>query len=81
MDEAKKRLLSIIPTLRIEILHSKTGSDESEKIMIDFVEGKYDLLLSTSIVESGINMPKVNTIVDSADMFRRDLHQQESDGR
>lgn len=77
LDEAKKRLLSIIPTLRIEILHSKTGSDESEKIMIDFVEGKYDVLLSTSIVESGINMPKVNTImIDSADMFGiADLHQ------
>ncbi len=45
--------------------------------MIDFVEGKYDLLLSTSIVESGINMPKVNTImIDSADMFGiADLHQ------
>lgn len=77
LEDAKKRLLSIIPTLRIEILHSKTGSDESEQIMIDFVEGKYDLLLSTSIVESGINMPRVNTImIDSADMFGiADLHQ------
>lgn len=77
LEDAKKRLLGIIPTLRIEILHSKTGSDESEQIMIDFVEGKYDLLLSTSIVESGINMPRVNTImIDSADMFGiADLHQ------
>ncbi len=77
LESTKKRLLSIIPNLRIEILHSKIGSDETEKLMLDFVEGRYDVLLSTSIVESGINMPKVNTMmVDSADMFgMADLHQ------
>lgn len=77
LQEAKKRLLSILPQLRVEILHSQVGSDETDKIMIDFEEGKYDILLSTSIIESGINLPKVNTImIDSADMFGiADLHQ------
>ena len=77
LEDAKKRILDILPSLRIALLHSKIGSDETEKIMIDFVDGKYDMLLSTSIIESGINMPRVNTImVDSADMFgMADLHQ------
>ncbi len=77
LEDAKKRLLDMLPTLRIALLHSKINSDETEKIMIDFVDGKYDMLLSTSIIESGINMPRVNTImVDSADMFgMADLHQ------
>ncbi len=77
LEATKKRLLNIVPNLRIEILHSKISADETEKLMIDFVLGKYDMLLSTSIVESGINMPRVNTImIDSADMFgMADLHQ------
>lgn len=77
LEDAKKRLLDIVPNLRIAVLHSKISADETEKIMIDFVEGKYDMLLSTSIIESGINMPRVNTImIDSADMFgMADLHQ------
>jgi transcription-repair coupling factor (superfamily II helicase) len=77
LEDAKRRLLHMLPNLRIEILHSKIGSDETDKIMFDFEEGKYDILLSTSIIESGINLPKVNTImIDSADMFgMADLHQ------
>ncbi len=77
LEDAKKRLLGVIPNLRIALLHSKIGSEETEKIMLDFVEGRYDMLLSTSIIESGINMPRVNTImIDSADMFgMADLHQ------
>jgi transcription-repair coupling factor (superfamily II helicase) len=77
IEEKKQQLLEILPKLRIEILHSKVAQAKSEKIMVDFEDGKYDLLLSTTVVESGIHLPKVNSIiVDGADNFGiADLHQ------
>ena len=77
IESRKKELQEILPKLRILVLHSKVPPAKSEKDMIDFEEGKYDLLLSTSIVESGIHMPNVNTmIVEGADNFGiADLHQ------
>ncbi len=76
--ESKKEVLQeLIPNLKIEILHSKITPKETEKIMLEFEEGKIDLLLSTSIIESGIHLPRVNTIIiDGADRFgMADLHQ------
>ncbi len=76
--EAKKKvLLEILPKLRIAILHSKISAKETEDEMMLFEDGEYDVLLSTSIVESGIHMPHANTmIVDGADNFGiADLHQ------
>lgn len=76
--ESKKRALQeMMPDLKILVLHSKIPPAKTEKEMLDFEAGKYDLLLSTSIVESGIHMPNVNTmIVESADSFGiADLHQ------
>lgn len=76
--EAKKiELLRILPNLKISILHSKISALESEKEMLKFENREYDLLLSTSIVESGIHMPKVNSIIiDGSDRFGiADLHQ------
>ena len=76
--EAKKKvLLEILPKLRIAVLHSKISAKETEDEMMLFEDGEYDVLLSTSIVESGIHMPQANTmIVDGADNFGiADLHQ------
>ena len=75
--EKKKRLLEILPKLRIAVLHSKISAKETEDEMMKFEDGEYDVLLSTSIVESGIHMPYANTmIVDGADNFGiADLHQ------
>ncbi len=72
-----KELEELLPSLRILVLHSKVNSSESEKEILRFEAGEYDLLLATSIVESGIHMPRVNTIiVDGADRFGiADLHQ------
>lgn len=77
IEEKKKELLEILPKLRIAVLHSKISAKETEDEMIKFEEGEYDVLLSTSIVESGIHMPHANTmIVDGADNFGiADLHQ------
>ncbi len=77
IETVKQRLQALLPDLRICLLHSKIASEVSEKKMIEFVEGKYDVLLSTAIIESGLDMPRVNTIiVDEADKFGlADLHQ------
>lgn len=73
----KDEILKLLPKLKIAILHSKINEIETENIMIGFSNGDYDMLLSTSIVESGIHLPNANTIiVDSADCFgMADLHQ------
>jgi transcription-repair coupling factor (superfamily II helicase) len=77
IEEKKKQLLKILPKLRIAVLHSKISAKETEDEMMLFEDGEYDVLLSTSIVESGIHMPHANTmIVDGADNFGiADLHQ------
>ena len=70
-------LKALLPELRIVMLHSKISALQSEKELLKFEAGEYDLMLATSIIESGIHMPKVNTIlVDGADRFGiADLHQ------
>ena len=63
--------------ISIGITHGRLSSKEIERTMIDFIEGKIDCLFSTAIVESGIDIPKANTIIiNNAHMFGlADLHQ------
>ena len=70
-------LKALLPSLRVVMLHSKISAVETEKELLKFEAGEYDLMLATSIIESGIHMPSVNTIiVDGADRFGiADLHQ------
>ncbi len=70
-------LKALLPDLRILMLHSKISAVETEKELLKFEAGEYDVMIATSIIESGIHMPKVNTIiVDGADRFGiADLHQ------
>ncbi len=70
-------LKAILPELRVVMLHSKISAVETEKELLKFEAGEYDLMIATSIIESGIHMPHVNTIiVDGADRFGiADLHQ------
>ena len=77
IEEKRKTLLEILPDLRIAVLHSQIPAAQTENEMMLFEAGEYDVLLSTSIVESGIHMPHANTmIVDGADHFGiADLHQ------
>jgi len=77
LEDKKKELLEAMPDLRITMLHSKITALQSEKEMVKFANGEYDLLLSTSIVESGIHIPNANTIIiDGAQNFGiADLHQ------
>lgn len=77
IEAKRKELLSMMPNLRILTLHSEISASVTEKEMLRFEEKAYDVLLSTSIIESGIHIPNVNTIIiDSADHFgMADLHQ------
>ena len=77
IEAKRKELLSMMPNLRILTLHSEISATVTEKEMLHFEEKAYDVLLSTSIIESGIHIPNVNTIIiDSADHFgMADLHQ------
>ena len=70
-------LQALLPDLRILMLHSKISAVQTEKELLKFEAGEYDLMIATSIIESGIHMPRVNTIiVDGADRFGiADLHQ------
>ncbi len=66
----EKRLRSMLPDIRLAIAHGQMSSTELDKVISNFVDGEFDVLLSTQIVESGIDMPNVNTIfIYRADMF------------
>lgn len=77
ISKVKTKLENLIPKLKIAILHSQINANESEEIMLEFVKGNYQVLLCTSIVESGIHLPNANTIIiDNAQNFGlADLHQ------
>ncbi|TPH62620.1 transcription-repair coupling factor [Helicobacter pylori] len=77
ISKVKTKLENLIPKLKIAILHSQINANESEEIMLEFAKGNYQVLLCTSIVESGIHLPNANTIIiDNAQNFGlADLHQ------
>ncbi len=77
IEEKARVLKELLPKLRVAVLHSKVKPLQIEKDMLLFEEGEYDVMLSTSIVESGLHIPNANTIiVDGADRFGiADLHQ------
>ena len=77
IEQTANELRKILPKLRILILHSKINAKVTEDEMMKFERGEYDLLLCTSIVESGIHLPNANTIiVENANKFgMADLHQ------
>ncbi|HVY17462.1 MAG TPA: transcription-repair coupling factor [Rhodopila sp.] len=65
-----ERLHEIVPDARLVQAHGRLSPTELERVMTEFGDGKYDILLSTNIVESGLDMPAVNTLViHRADMF------------
>ncbi len=77
ISKVKTKLEYLIPKLKIAILHSQINAHESEETMLEFAKGNYQVLLCTSIVESGIHLPNANTIIiDNAQNFGlADLHQ------
>ncbi|MCQ2349758.1 MAG: transcription-repair coupling factor [Paludibacteraceae bacterium] len=72
-----EKLKEIVPGIRIAIGHGQMPPQQLEEVIVDFINYEYDLLLATTVVESGIDMPNVNTIiVNKANLFGlSDLHQ------
>jgi transcription-repair coupling factor (superfamily II helicase) len=70
-------LRKLMPNLKMVMLHSQISAAQTEKELLKFQAGEYNLMIATSIIESGIHMPNVNTmIIDGADRFGiADLHQ------
>jgi len=77
INRAAARLAELIPEARIAVAHGQMGETALEQIMVGFWEKKFDVLVSTTIVESGLDIPNANTlIVERADMFGlSQLHQ------
>jgi transcription-repair coupling factor (superfamily II helicase) len=77
IDTVAQKLRSLIPDARIVVGHGQMHSDDLEEVMTKFVNGEADVLLSTTIIESGLDIPNANTIIiDRADRFGlSDLYQ------
>jgi transcription-repair coupling factor (superfamily II helicase) len=70
LDEVRGELRAIVPEIRVAVAHGRMAPSELENVMTAFDERAYDLLLSTNIIESGLDIPTANTlIVHRADMF------------
>jgi len=70
IDQVADLVAKLVPQARVVAIHGQMTGPMLEKRMIDFVERKYDVLVSTTIIENGIDIPLVNTlIVDRADLY------------
>ncbi len=63
IETAAERLRQLVPEARIAIAHGQMDEGTLEQVVLDFWEGRYDVLVCTTIIESGIDMPTVNTLV------------------
>jgi transcription-repair coupling factor (superfamily II helicase) len=70
LEELQEGLKTLVPELKVVVAHGQMGADELEEKMSAFYEGAYDILLSTNIVESGLDIPNANTmVIHRSEMF------------
>ena len=70
LDEVKEQLTQLVPEIKIGMAHGRMAPSELEDVMTAFDDAKYDLLLATNIIESGLDIPSANTLlIHRADMF------------
>ncbi len=70
IDAVARRVEAMAPEARVAVAHGQMDEGTLEKVVLDFWEGAYDVLVCTTIIESGIDMPTVNTlVVDRADLL------------
>ncbi|HEY0464360.1 MAG TPA: transcription-repair coupling factor [Polyangiaceae bacterium] len=68
--ERAERIKELLPSARVAVGHGQMSESALEQTMLDFVQGEYDVLVATAIIESGLDIPRANTIiVDRADLF------------
>lgn len=70
-------ILRLVPDAKIGIAHGQMDGDKLEKVMMKFIEGEYDILVSTNIIESGLDISNANTIIinQAQNIGMSDLHQ------
>jgi transcription-repair coupling factor (superfamily II helicase) len=70
LTERAARVQALVPSAKVAIAHGKLSEEMLERTMLGFVEAEYDVLVATAIIESGLDIPRANTmIVDRADML------------
>jgi transcription-repair coupling factor (superfamily II helicase) len=70
IDRAVARLQELVPDAKYVVAHGQMSEGQLEQVMIDFWNGEYDVMVATTIIESGLDLPKVNTlIVERADLL------------
>ena len=70
IGELKNRIIDLVPEIKIAVAHGQMPAAQLDKLMNEFYEGKFDVLMSTTIIESGIDIPTANTlIINRADRF------------
>ena len=68
IEETVLKLQRLVPEARIGYIHGKMSENELETVLYDFIQGNYDVLVTTSIIETGVDIPNVNTLfVENAD--------------
>jgi len=77
LDSTANRILKLVPDAKVAVAHGQMEGDKLEKIMMNFIEGNFDVLVATNIIESGLDIPNANTIyIINANHFGlSDLHQ------
>lgn len=77
IDEIVKMIHNMVPDYRIGVAHAQMPGNQMEKRILGFIAGEYDILISTNIIESGLDIPNANTIIihDSHMFGISDLHQ------
>ncbi|MFI3297483.1 MAG: transcription-repair coupling factor [bacterium] len=73
----EQKIRALVPDVRIAVAHGQMPTEQLENTIIDFINYDYDVLIATTVIESGIDIPNVNTIIiNNAHMFGlSDLHQ------
>ncbi len=70
IEKVAREVANLVPDARVAVAHGQMDEGSLEQVVLDFSEGRYDVLVCTTIIESGIDMPTVNTlVVDRADML------------
>jgi transcription-repair coupling factor (superfamily II helicase) len=77
LESIANQILRLVPDAKIAVAHGQMEGEKLENIMINFMEGNYDVLVATNIIESGLDVPNANTIfINNAHQFGlSDLHQ------
>ena len=77
INEIKSMICRLVPSAHVAVVHGRVDGKKLEKTMLDFIGGEYDVLVSTTIIESGLDVPNANTIfINNAHNFGlSDLHQ------